>query len=33
MNEIENVACGTAEPIKPQHHQFVTRVQKRHDGF
>jgi hypothetical protein len=28
MNEIENVACGTAEPIKPQNHQFVARVQK-----
>ena len=33
MKEIENVACGTAEPIKSQNHQLVARMQKLHDGL
>jgi hypothetical protein len=31
MNEIEDVAGGSPEPVKPQHNQFVARMQKLHD--
>src|SRR3546814_14419458 len=33
MHQVQDIARGAAEPVEPQHDQFVAGVHKLHDRF